>query len=281
MGRILPGDITKPFQARRAEQIGFRDSFATRVGESAAKSLLTPQGLATGVKLVAPFIKMGGGEEGLTEAALGLSPAAEVAAKRVPPPAAPGPQQTAVTDPAQQVTPVTDPAQQAPPAAPVPKTRGEQQRFISFNPIRRGPGAPTEGSDTEFLGLTSAEDEAILRAEAQDELDQILAEPDPEKRRQDLRQFFESTTTGESLPQDYYLVDKKDLATDQEELADIIRNTPDPEQRKRDIREFQGSFFPGPPEPGSDLQAKIDELNETYKDNPEIRQKLVTDLMRG
>ena len=287
MGRILPGDITKPFQARRAEQIGFRDSFATRVGESAAKSLLTPQGLATGVKLVAPFIKMGGGEEGLTEAALGLSPAAEVAAKRVTPPAAPGPQQTAVTDPAQQVTPVTDPAQQAPPAAPVPKTRGEQQRFISFNPIRRGPGAPTEGSDTEFLGLTSAEDEAILRAEAQDELDQILAEPDPEKRRQDLRQFFGSTTTGESLPQDYYLVDKKDLATDQEELADIIRNTPDPEQRKRDIREFQGSFFPGPPEPGSDLQAeielqaKIDELNETYKDNPEIRQKLVTDLMRG
>ena len=32
---------------------------------------------------------MGGGEEGLTEAALGLSPAAEVAAKRVTPPAAP------------------------------------------------------------------------------------------------------------------------------------------------------------------------------------------------
>ena len=29
------------------------------------------------------------------------------------------------------------------------------------------------------------------------------------------------------------------------------------------------------------MQAKIDELNETYKDNPEIRQKLVTDLMRG
>jgi hypothetical protein len=87
MGRILPGDITKPFQARRAEQIGFRDSFATRVGESALKSLLTPQGLATGAKLVAPFIKMGGQEEGLTEAALGLSPAAEVAAKRVTPPA--------------------------------------------------------------------------------------------------------------------------------------------------------------------------------------------------
>ena len=290
MGRILPGDISKPFQAKglgREALAGRRPSMIERVGERALSSFLTPQGVATGVKLVAPFIEMGGEQQVVTPRDLGLSPAAEVAAKRVAPPAAPVQQQTAVTDPAQQVAPVTDPAQQAPPAAPVPKTRGEQQRFISFNPIRRGPGAPTEGSDTEFLGLTSAEDEAILRAEAQEELDQILAEPDPEKRRQDLRQFFESTTTGESLPQDYYLLDKKDLATDQEELADIIKNTPDPEQRKRDIRKFQGSFFPGPPEPGSDLQAeielqaKIDELNETYKDNPEIRQKLVTDLMRG
>ena len=89
MGRILPGDITRPFEARRAQQIGRRDSFATRVGERALGSFLTPQGVATGVKLIAPFIKMGGEEEGLTESALGLSPAAEVAAKRVTPPAAP------------------------------------------------------------------------------------------------------------------------------------------------------------------------------------------------
>lgn len=301
MGRILPGDISKPFQAKglgREALAGRRPSMIERVGERALSSFLTPQGVATGVKLVAPFIEMGGEQQVVTPRDLGLSPAAEVAAKRVTPPAAPttagpvtkGPAATQQESQAGAL-PLSDivmrPGESRLDTKPMLMTRAEQQRFTSFNPIRRGPGAPTEGSDTEFLGLTSAEDEAILRAEAQEELDQILAEPDPEKRRQDLRQFFESTTTGESLPQDYYLLDKKDLATDQEELADIIKNTPDPEQRKRDIREFQGSFFPGPPEPGSDLQAeielqaKIDELNETYKDNPEIRQKLVTDLMRG
>lgn len=85
MGRILPGDITKPFEARKARAIQRRGPFWERVGERALGSFLTPQGVTTGVKLVAPFIKMGGGEKGLTEESLGLSPAAQVAAQRVQP----------------------------------------------------------------------------------------------------------------------------------------------------------------------------------------------------
>lgn len=278
MGRILPGDITKPFKARKAELIGFRDSFATRVGERALGSLLTPQGVATGVKLVAPFVKMGGREEGLTESALGLSPAAEVAAKRVTPPAAPTTAGSAAVGPAQQQLPTTDVAQQAGSVTPAPVTVGGQRRYTAYNPR----GLRTEGDVPDVMGLTSAEEEAMLRAEGEEELRQIIADtPDPEERRRLVRQFFESHFTGESLPQDYYLTDKEDVATDLDEMRQIIADTPDPQERARLLREFQGSFLPGPPEPPSKLKVLIDQVNETYRDQPTIRAKLVTDLVRA
>ena len=280
MGRILPGDISKPFQADNLRSFQRRTSLGQRVGERALSSFLTPQGVTTGVKLIAPFIKMGGGEEGLTESALGLSPAAEVAAKRVTPPAAPTTAGSAAVGPAQQQLPTTEAAQQTGPVTPAPMTVGGQRRYTAYNPR----GLRTEGDALDVMGLTSAEEEAILRAEGEEELRQIIADtPDPEERRRLVRQFVEGHFTGESLPQDYYLVDKKDLATDQEELADIIKNTPDPEQRKRDIREFQGSFLPGPPEPAATLSPEelIEQINRQYKDNPTIRRKLVGDVVRG
>ena len=115
----------------------------------------------------------------------------------------------------------------------------------------------------------------------------------PEESRLDTKPF--PITTGEELPPRSSRSvltgpvrgltsaeqDAEDRATDLEEMRQIIEDTPDPEERARLLREFQGSFLPGPSEPPSELKAAIDQINEIYKDNPTIRRKLVTDLMRG
>jgi hypothetical protein len=304
MGRILPGDITRPFEARKARQINYRDSFAARVGERALGSFLTPQGVATGVKLVAPFIKMGGGEEAITEEGLGLSPAEKVAAQRTQaiPSGAQGPTQQPVLSSAPQAT---EPLGKYPL---VPAWVREPQRLTvdQSELLRRSGGAPglaaapraaTETlarmDDVDFIdsltGLTTS----------QEELDRIKKIPDRAERIAKLRQFSGARLAGPPpegahVPEDPQYAGLSSLPAVPLAQAAIDRINEkykdNPKIRSELLRAVMKGTLRGLPEVPADSraaavpldpQAAIDRINEVYKDNPKIRSALLKAVMKG